>query len=204
MPRYAAQIGSTLTGLRRTHAADLGNVGLNVRATDVASNTMTSSVSSDGQGVLPTLTVSISTTTGELGNFNPDNGNTQTKTITVTVSTNAYSGYVVRMYALDFLRSIDNPPVIIPDFSAGTYASPAERSGTGWGFNTDDGDLNGGAFWDRSRMYKESQIRSYQSDRSRRCRRPSHCNDNGGYWPRRIRGLSHDTSSHNEYHAREL
>ena len=27
-PRYAAQIGSTLTGLRRTHAADLGNVGL--------------------------------------------------------------------------------------------------------------------------------------------------------------------------------
>ena len=28
MPRYAAQIGSTLTGLRRTHAADLGNVGL--------------------------------------------------------------------------------------------------------------------------------------------------------------------------------
>ena len=28
MPRYAAQIGSTLTGLRRTHGADLGNVGL--------------------------------------------------------------------------------------------------------------------------------------------------------------------------------
>ena len=27
MPRYAAQIGSTLTGLRRTHGADLGNVG---------------------------------------------------------------------------------------------------------------------------------------------------------------------------------
>ena len=27
MPRYADQIGSTLTGLRRTHAADLGNVG---------------------------------------------------------------------------------------------------------------------------------------------------------------------------------
>ena len=28
MPRYAAQIGSTLTGLRRTHAADLGKCGL--------------------------------------------------------------------------------------------------------------------------------------------------------------------------------
>ena len=31
MPRYAAQIGSTLTGLRRSHAADLGNVGLDVK-----------------------------------------------------------------------------------------------------------------------------------------------------------------------------
>ena len=31
MPRYAAQIGSSLTGLRRTHAADLGNVGYDVR-----------------------------------------------------------------------------------------------------------------------------------------------------------------------------
>ena len=30
MPRYAAQIGSTLTGLRRSHAADLGNVGIRV------------------------------------------------------------------------------------------------------------------------------------------------------------------------------
>jgi hypothetical protein len=28
MPMYAAQIGSTLSRLRRTHAADLGNVGL--------------------------------------------------------------------------------------------------------------------------------------------------------------------------------
>ena len=28
LPRYAAQIGSTLTGLRRSHAADLGNVGV--------------------------------------------------------------------------------------------------------------------------------------------------------------------------------
>ena len=32
MPRYAAQIGSTLTGLRRTHTADLGNVGLDFHA----------------------------------------------------------------------------------------------------------------------------------------------------------------------------
>jgi len=30
---------------------------------------------------------------------------------------------------------------------SGSYASPAEWSGTGWGFNTDDCDLNGAAFW---------------------------------------------------------
>ena len=67
--------------------------------------------------------------------------------MTVTVSTNAYRGYVVRMYTPDFLRSVENPAVIILDFSAGSYDSPAEWSGTGWGFNTDDCDLNGGAFW---------------------------------------------------------
>ena len=42
------------------------------------------------------------------------------------------------MFSLDFLRSIDNPAVIIPDFSAGTYALPAVWSGTGWGFNSGD------------------------------------------------------------------
>ena len=67
--------------------------------------------------------------------------------MTVTVSTNAYNGYVIQMYATDFLRSEENPAVVIPDFSAGTYASPAEWSGTGWGFGTDDCDLNGGSFW---------------------------------------------------------
>lgn len=119
----------------------------NVRATDVASNTMTSTVSSDGQAVLPTLTVEVSTTTVALGNFNPQNSNTQTTTVSVTISTNAYNGYVIRMFALDFLRSVDNPAVIIPDFSAGTYALPAEWSGTGWRFNSGDCALNGGLFW---------------------------------------------------------
>lgn len=108
---------------------------------------MTSSVSSDGQAVKVTLTVTVSDTSIEMGNFNPGNGNTQIKTVTVTVSTNAYNGFIVEMYSSDFLRSVDNSAVIIPDFSAGTYASPAEWSGTGWGFNTDDCDLNSGSFW---------------------------------------------------------
>ena len=121
----------------------------NVRATDAAGNTMATSVSSDGQAVLPTFSVSVSATDIQLGNFNLDNNNTQSQTVTVTVSTNAFNGYVIQMYALDFLRSEANAAVIIPDFSAGTYANPAVWSGsdTGWGFNTDDCDLNGGDFW---------------------------------------------------------
>ncbi len=119
----------------------------NVRATDAAGNTMVTPASSDGQAVLPLLTVTVSGIDIQLGTFNPENNNTQIDTVTVTVSTNAYNGYVIQMYASDFLRSEENPAVVIPDFSAGTYASPAEWSSTGWGFNTDDCDLNGDAFW---------------------------------------------------------
>ena len=53
----------------------------------------------------------------------------------------------MKVHALDFLRGVGNPGVIIPDFAAGTYDSSAVWSGTGWGFNTDDCDLNGGSFW---------------------------------------------------------
>ena len=118
----------------------------NVRVTDSAGNT-TSSVASDGQGVLPTLAVTVSSTDIQLGNFGPDNNNTASTTMMISISTNAYQGYTVLVYAADYLRSLDNPAVIVPDFSAGTYDSPAEWSGTGWGFNIDDCDLNGGAFW---------------------------------------------------------
>ena len=118
----------------------------NVRVTDVAGNTSTF-VASDGQGVLPTLAVTVSSTDIQLGNFGPENNNTASTTMMTSISTNAYQGYTLLVYAADYLRSLDNPAVIIPDFSAGTYDSPAEWSGTGWGFNTDDCDLNGGAFW---------------------------------------------------------
>ena len=121
----------------------------NVRATDVAGNTMTSSVSSDGQAVEPTLTVTLSDTQISLGSFDTSNDLTQVKTITVTVSTNAYNGFDIKMFETDYLRSEITPAIIIADFSAGTYASPAEwgTGDAGWGFNTDDCDLNSGAFW---------------------------------------------------------
>lgn len=37
--------------------------------------------------------------------------------------------------------------MIILDFSEGSCDSPAEWTGTEWGFNTDDCGLNGGSFW---------------------------------------------------------
>ncbi|MFQ5860405.1 MAG: hypothetical protein ACE5IG_02505, partial [Dehalococcoidia bacterium] len=119
----------------------------NVRAVDAAGNVTASPTSSNGQAVLPTLTVAVSATEVVMGNFNPDNSFTQVRTVTVTVSTNAYQGYVIRAYTPDFLRSLNNPAVIIPDFSAGSYASPAEWSGSGFGYNTDDCDVNSGQFW---------------------------------------------------------
>ena len=120
----------------------------NVRATDIAGNTMVTSASSDGQVVLPTLTVSTSSSAIQLGNFNPENDLTQIRTATVTVDTNAFNGFVILMYSLSFLRSVDNPAVIIPDFS-GTYAAPAEwgPNDTGWGYGVGDCDVNGGLFW---------------------------------------------------------
>jgi len=78
----------------------------NVRATDVAGDMMASPASSDGQAVLPTLTVSVSDTELQLANLNINNTNTATTMVTLTVSTNAYSRCVVRVYTPDFLRLV--------------------------------------------------------------------------------------------------
>ena|GEM_PF-3104589 len=121
----------------------------NVRATDAAGNVMSTPASSDGQAVGPTLSVTISATTINLGDFKPSNSYTATNTITVTVSTNAYNGFQIKMFATDFLRSLSNPAVVIGDFSGGTYIAPAVWGGgdTGFGYNTDDCDVNGSLFW---------------------------------------------------------
>ena len=117
----------------------------NVQAFDIAGNTSTV-VSTDGQAVLPILHVTSSATTIDMGHFNDGGSNTATSTFSITVTTNAYHGYEVKVYTTDFLRSTSNGAVIIPNF-AGTYASPQLWTGTGWGYNTTDCDVNGAAFW---------------------------------------------------------
>jgi hypothetical protein len=112
-----------------------------VKAYDNAGNTTI--VNSNGQLVAPSLSFSISPTTLAFDNLNASNSFTNTKTTTLTTSTNAYGGYVVRLAALDYLRSSGN--VTIPDFSGGTYASPDSwQSGDlGFGYTSSDTTIQG-------------------------------------------------------------
>jgi hypothetical protein len=114
---------------------------VNVRAYDNAGNVVTRS--SDGQLVAPDLSFSVSPTSATFNNINAGNSYTSTGSTTITTSTNAYGGYVVRAFAVDFLRSQSN--ATIGDFNGGTYASPdAWQSGdTGFGYTSSDTDIQG-------------------------------------------------------------
>jgi hypothetical protein len=76
-------------------------------------------------------------------NLNPGNSYTDTQNTTLTTSTNAYSGYVVRAFVTDYLRSADTVSTI-GDFSGGTYASPGSwGSNTGFGYTSSDTTIQG-------------------------------------------------------------
>jgi hypothetical protein len=111
---------------------------VNVRAYDNAGNTVTRS--SNGQYVAPSLTFSVSPSSITFDALNAANSYTDdTPETTLTTSTNAYGGYVVRLAATDSPRF---GSLTIPDFSGGTYASPAAwGSSTGFGFSTTDSDI---------------------------------------------------------------
>jgi hypothetical protein len=114
----------------------------NVRATDNAENTG-AAVSSNGQLVAPYLTFSVAPTSVGFASLSSANSFTDTKTSTLTTSTNGYAGYVVRAFAVDFLRSAGGST--IGSFSGGTYASPDSwQSGdTGFGYTSNDSDVQG-------------------------------------------------------------
>lgn len=114
---------------------------VNVRAVDNANN-MTS-VSSNGQHVLPTLSFGISSDTIDFDTLNAANSYTDTKSTTTTTSTNAYGGYVVRIFATDLLRASSQET--IPDFNGGTYASPDswQNGDIGFGYTSNDTSIQG-------------------------------------------------------------
>ncbi|MBI4948014.1 hypothetical protein HY844_00425 [Candidatus Berkelbacteria bacterium] len=118
----------------------------NVRATDNATN-VSNVVSSNGQTVLPEISMSISSNTLTFDLLTSSNNRSDTKTTTLTTSTNAYGGYVIRAYASGLLTS---GAYTIPMFSAGSYAAPATWpagacSGTtcGYGYTSSDTTIQG-------------------------------------------------------------
>lgn len=111
---------------------------VNIRATDAAGNVMSSFPSSNGQFVAPTLAFSLSSNNITFDNLNPGNSFTDTETTTITTSTNAYNGYIIKVYKTGLLTASNGST--IGDFNGGTYASPSAftTSFTGFGYTSSD------------------------------------------------------------------
>jgi hypothetical protein len=157
--RYEYSIGTTINGTDiRNWTSNTTNTSVtatsltlrstqmyyfNVRAIDNANNIST--VSSNGQLVSPTLAFTLSSSSINFANLNAGNSYTDTETTTLTVSTNAYNGYIIRMFKDGNLRILSNPSVTIPDFNGGTYASPDAWQGGdyGFGYNSSDTSVQG-------------------------------------------------------------
>jgi hypothetical protein len=171
--RYDVSIGTTaggtdiLTWTNNGANEDTTQAGLNlhtnqryyvnVRAIDNASNT--SSVhSSNGQDVLPTISLTLGSTTITFSNLNDGNNRTDSKTLNLTTSTNAYGGYVIRQYATGVLTA---GSFTIPMFQGGTYASPGSWPGgfctggsnCGYGYTSNDTTIQGSNKFSSGTLY---------------------------------------------------
>jgi len=111
----------------------------NVRATDGVGNV--SVFSSNGQYVAPGLSFSLSANTITFDVLNNSNSFSDTKTTTLTTSVNSAHGYVIRAYKTGLLRHSAGV-ITIPDFSAGSYSSPAAWGGSDYGFGYTSSDTS--------------------------------------------------------------
>jgi alpha-tubulin suppressor-like RCC1 family protein len=105
----------------------------NVRAYDNASN-VSSAVSSSGQVVAPTLTLSISSTSLTLSDLYAGDPTGSTANFNISASTDGYHGYLISAYEKQLLTAGSHTLADYPS------ATPTAWSGTGFGFN-----VNGGA-----------------------------------------------------------
>lgn len=171
--RYEVSIGTTISGtdiLNWTNNGtntDTTQAGLNlhtnqqyyvnVRAVDNATNT-SSVYSSNGQAVLPTISLTLGSTTITFSNLNDGNNRTDSKTLNLTTSTNAYGGYVIRQYATGVLTA---GSFTIPMFQGGTYASPGSWPGgfctggsnCGYGYTSNDTTIQGSNKFSSGTLY---------------------------------------------------
>lgn len=137
---------------------------VNVRAVDNAVNT-SSVTSSNGQDVLPTISMSLSAGSITFATLASSNDRSDSKTITTTASTNGYSGYVIRQYISALLTA---GSFTIPQFSAGSYASPAAWpagacSGTtcGYGYTSNDTTIGGANKFSSATLYAPFAIGAF-------------------------------------------
>jgi len=161
--KYEYSIGTTVSGTDIKTWTDIGTnedftatdlilhtnqtYYANVRATDNANNLSTVE-SSDGQSVLPQISMSLSTLSITFAELNAGNDRSDSKTVTTNTSTNGYGGYVIRQYTGGLLTS---GSYTIPMFEGGTYASPAawgslpcsSGSNCGYGYTSNDTTIQG-------------------------------------------------------------
>ncbi len=116
---------------------------VSVRAIDNAGSTG-STIDSDGQQISPTLSFTISSNVITFSDLDDSNGWTDTETSTVTTSTNASSGYTVRIYITQLFTSLAYPSKTIPNFY-GTWANPESWTGSdyGAGYTSNDDSVQG-------------------------------------------------------------
>ena len=141
------------------------NYFFNVRAVDNATNT-SGVTSSNGQSVLPTISLSLGAVTITFANLNNGNNRTDSKTLTLTSSTNAYGGYVIRQYASSLLtKGIKT----IPMFEGGSYASPGAWPGgtctpstnCGYGYTSDDTTIQGVNIFSGGTLYAPLRLTEF-------------------------------------------
>ncbi len=122
----------------------------NVTATSVSGKAAT--VSSNGQLILPSLSFTLSSSSVTFNHLNAANSFTDTKTTTLTVSTDAFNGYVVRLFKTGPLTSTLNPLNTIGDFNGGTYAAPGNwgSGNTGFGYTSNDTTIQGANIFNNS------------------------------------------------------
>jgi hypothetical protein len=122
---------------------------INVRAYDNAGN-ISSVASSDGQMVTTLLTLSISSSTVAFNNLTTTSSY-DSQTTGLSVTTNATSGYSVKVQRLTLMTLFGSPDTI-PDFSAGSYAAPVtwpdpcSGATCGFGYTSSDTRVGGNLF----------------------------------------------------------
>ncbi len=133
-------IKETITASGHLHTGQTYYVS--IRAVNNASSSGTST-SSDGFTVLPTFSFGLDKSSIQFIDLSPSNSWSDSQTISTIASTNAYNGYITRLYISQPFTNKINNSYTIPNFS-GTNTTPLTWSGTGFGYTTNDNNLLGG------------------------------------------------------------